>query len=304
MAVTFIKSGDLHVKRTDQELILKKGVIHSSELTIDLENSAETFLNMLEELISGNEVTVERNHIYYQDFVTLYNYGFITCSLNKTKNILFLVENNISTEQLNNAFTSITAEKRNAYISDEDIKNIQSSTEFVKEKELLNKFINCFKSYDYIYYLASLNSLYKIRAINKLMLMVQKPFFLGLADNENIFITGINPKITGCFECFEKKILAKLDFREIHVPNEQGSISHSELFLMASILQKNIEQTEVNGMSQLMGNVLYFYLPNFEYSFDFNRRTILCNTCAGLNQIHFEEQNVRSINILKEFEHI
>ncbi|WAA12659.1 hypothetical protein [Fervidibacillus halotolerans] len=304
MAVTFVKSGDLLVNRTDQELILKKGVIHSSEITIDLENSAETFLNMLEELISGNEITVERNHIYYQDFMTLYNYGFITSALNKTKNILFLVENHISTEKLNNAFTSFNAEKRNEYISDEDIKSIQSSTDFIKETEILNKYRNAFKDYDYIYYLASLTSLYKIRAINKLMLMIQKPFFLGLADNENIFITGIDPKITGCFECFEKKILAKFDFRELHVPNEHGSISHSELFLMASILHKNIEQTEVNGISMLMGNVLYFYFPNFEYSFDFNRRTILCNTCAGLNQIHFEEQNIRSINILKEFEQI
>lgn len=304
MAITFVKSGDLFVRRTDQELILKKGLIHSSEITIDLETSAKTFLNMLEELILGNEVTVERNNIYYQDFMTLYNYGFITCSLNKTNNILFLVENTVSTEQLNNALTGIIAEKRNEYISDADIKMIQSSTDFIKETEISNKYKNTFKHYDYIYYLASLNSLYKIRAINKLMLMIQKPFFLGLADNENIFITGINPKITGCFECFEKKILAKLEFRELHVTNQHGSISNSELLMIASILQKNIEQTEVNGISMLMGNVLYFYLPNFEYSFDFNRRTILCNTCAGLNEIHFEEQNVRSINILKEFEHI
>ena len=50
----------------------------------------------------------------------------------------------------------------------------------------------------------------------------------------------------------------------------------------------------------LTGAVLYYYFPNFEYSFDFNRRTILCNTCAGIHQVDFDEQNVASVNITKE----
>jgi len=304
MTVTFVKAGDLRVRRTDKELILKKGVIHASEITIDLENSAKTFLDMLEDLISGNEVSVERNNIYYQDFMTLYNYGFIACSLKKTGNLLLLAEEEVPIGPLNHILTGIRVEKRKEYISDGEIQSIQSGTDFIKEGELANKFKRLFNPYNQIYYLAPLNSLYKIRAFNKLMLMIQKPFFLGLADNENIFITGIHPKITGCFECFEKKIMAKLEFREIREAGGQGSVSPSELLMIAGILQKNMEQTEVNGISMLMGNVLYFYLPNFEYSFDFNRRTILCNTCAGLNEIHFEEQNVRSLNMLKEFEYI
>lgn len=303
--ITYQKTKGVVCFRNENEIILRKGIIHKNELVIDRQKSLDTFIVLLDELLENNEVSIEKNHIHYQDFQTLYNYGFIRNKIQKGKTLI-LIENSIPLDMIQQCIPEAVTKVRSDIISDQEMDYLSAEKDFLKHQDLMEKFKIQFSDYTSVYYISPMSSVYNIQTFNRLMYLLDHSFFMALFDNENFFLFGVEPKLTGCYECLEKKLLAKLN---IHISGSEyeskieTDISCAELLTGLGLIRKNIEQTETNEFSMLMGSVLYFYFPNFEYSFDFNRRTILCNTCAGINEADFTEQNTKSVNIIKEFIH-
>ncbi|WP_029270585.1 hypothetical protein [Virgibacillus alimentarius] len=298
--ITYKKTNGLNIIKNETEITLRKGALHQTELVIDKESSSPKFIALLEAILDGQEVTIEPNHVHQNDFKTLYSYGLIR---NKIKQgfTLLMVEDQQMFDAVKNFVPDSDVVKRSEIISDADIDLISSENNYLKTDAYLERIQEVFTSYSSIYYIATLNERHNVQTINKLMVQLDQSFFMALFDNENFLLLGVEPKLTGCYECLEKKILSRIQFQaETQDMHDDFEVTPAELLVGLGLIRKNIEQTEVNGMSMLTGAVLYYYFPNFEYSFDFNRRTILCNTCAGINKVDFNEQNAASVNITKE----
>ncbi|WP_217587147.1 hypothetical protein [Lentibacillus saliphilus] len=299
-AVTYQKTVGLNAIINETDIILRKGAIHQTELVIDKKSSSSQFIDLLEKIIDGQEVTIASNHVHQHDFRTLYNYGFIRNQI-KTGDTLLLVENEGALDTVQTLMSNCTVQKRSEWITDADLDAISADKDYFATSELFTQLSEALTAFSTVYYVSSLNQRHHVQTMNKLMVKLDLSFFMALFDNENFLLFGVEPKVTGCYECLEKKVLSRIK-APVHMEKtaDDFEVTEAELLLGLGLIKKNIEQTEVNEMSMLTGNVLYFYFPNFEYAFDFNRRTILCNTCAGLNQTDFNEQNAASINITKE----
>ncbi|MHC8515633.1 hypothetical protein [Sporosarcina sp. ITBMC105] len=298
--ITYKKTKGVQLTKNGTEIILRKGALHQTELVIDKESSSPTFIKLLEAILDGEEVTIESNHIHQNDFKTLYNYGIIRNKI-QSGATLVMVEDQQVFDMVKNSVPGSNVFKRSEIISDADMDLLSAGTNFLKVDASMETAREVFSSYSSVYYIATLNERRNVQTVNKLMVALDQSFFMALFDNENFLLFGVEPKLTGCYECLEKKILSRLHYQaETQFVYDDFEVTSAELLVGLGLIMKNIEQTEVNGMSMLTGAVLYYYFPNFEYSFDFNRRTILCNTCAGIHQVDFDEQNVASVNITKE----
>ena len=144
-----------------------------------------------------------------------------------------------------------------------------------------------------------------LRAFNRVLFEIDKSSTFAFYDNENIYVTNIQPKTTGCYECLEKHISTKFPntidyYSSISRKNESGKLSEAEIMILLGIIFKDIDNVNRYGNTSLEGQVIHFYLPNFEYSYNTNRRHVACKCCAGLNKVMFEEQNIKAINLIKE----
>jgi len=89
-------------------------------------------------------------------------------------------------------------------------------------------------------------------------------------------------------------------FSETILMDVNIDISNAELLFALSIIKKEIENINLYGYSSLTGQLIHFNMNNYEYSFNTNRIQSACPSCATVNNILFEEQNIRSLNVLKE----
>ncbi|WP_191962749.1 bacteriocin biosynthesis cyclodehydratase, partial [Staphylococcus aureus] len=142
-----------------------------------------------------------------------------------------------------------------------------------------------------------------IKAFNFLTNLLDITYTLVFYDNENVFFTNIQHGETGCYECLERQLVSKFPgkIENYLVPDEQNQgIYNLKLYsYILSIMINEINNIEIYGDSTLIGNVLHFYLPTYEYNFNFNKRQSTCSTCSTINNVLFKEQNIKSANILK-----
>ncbi len=179
-----------------------------------------------------------------------------------------------------------------------------------KKTDEIARFAESFKQkyaeYDHIYYVSIFENIMRNRAFNRLMREAEMEFTMGIIDSDNIYLTGIKPGYTGCYECLEKHIISKFKgtfadyIQKIAMNNAHMVSSEADLHMLMGLIMKDMDNVLRYSASTLLGNVLHFYTPNFEYSFNANRRSCGCTACAKLNQVRFDEQNMRSVNILKE----
>lgn len=269
-------------------ITLSTGNIHVTEITIMLEKSSK-----VSNLLKNRKIELLESDESYDDIKQLFNYGFLDFEISVDKKAM-LVTNKISN-------TQIELLKINNYdiLFIEDILSEKELQNVVENKLNFEKIQKTFSKYDFISLINPTNNIHISRIFNKIFVYLDRPYNLLLIDNCNIFISNVVPGVSGCYGCFEKKILSKKQNQGIKYTENIGYDKNA--FLVALGLNNtNLSSLSLYGISSLTGNFLHFYLPLFEYDFDFNRRTILCTDCRKYNELQFEEQNIRSINLLKE----
>jgi thiazole/oxazole-forming peptide maturase SagC family component len=280
-----LKDGVIVNKHEDKIITLCIGNINKSEITFEIENKNSKIYELLEyKTIEASEEEAE-----YSDILQLYSFGFLDFinddkifsiitdrdDKNNSYDKLLLLDDLLSPEDKRTLFENFNPEK---------IQNIVEN--FNKKIDGIPTFI-----------LKNTNTLI-LKVINRLCIEANKSFIIGFADNSNVFVLSIDPKVTGCLECVLTRINAKFSG---NISNDgQYESSYRELLLLDGFIENVLEQHLIYGFSQLYGNVLHFNMNTFEYNFNKNERTILCQCCSDRNKIIFDEQNMRSINIIKE----
>ncbi|GHU35516.1 hypothetical protein FACS1894193_08630 [Bacilli bacterium] len=300
MKIYMIKKGT-QVIENDKEIILRRGVIHKNELVINKDGSSEDFMTAFKELQEQEVFAMSAKHSAAEDFATLSKFGYFTMTKSERHKPLIIVDDTWYNDL--KAYMGMATEvwRFSSFLSDKEVEILTQDKNILAISEVLENKKNTIENFDHIYLIANMASISSLRAFNRLMQLTEKINTMAFVDNENVYMTGIEHGETGCYECLEQQILTHFDgFVEDYLENASNEVSGSELLFVSSLLRKEIDNLTVYGQSSLLGNMIHFSFNNYEYSFETNRIQSCCTTCATFNHILFEEQNMRSINILKE----
>lgn len=302
-SVEFIRPNDLSIIESENNIVLRKGFLHINEIIIDKDGSSNSFINLMKEFMKNNKVIISENDLSYDDFMQLTKFGLVDIAMNK--NYLLIINDKYRDliTQLCPKFIEIKT--TSDFFDEEDIKVLSENKNALILDTMNNKYRSILRGYDHIYYLEQFCNLVRNRAVNRLLNSLEVEYTMGIFDNENIYLTGIKPNYTGCYECLEKHIISKFDgtvkeYNDKYDKSVDAVSNRSDITLLMGMVLKDMNNINKYGASSLTGNVVQFYTSNFEYSFNVNRKSTSCSVCAKINNVKFEEQNIRSINAIKE----
>lgn len=81
--VKFIKPKDLLVIENENEYILRKGFLHSNEVTINKEKSSKEFNSSFSIFVQENSIILNKNDKVYEDFHQLVQFRLIDLKSNE-----------------------------------------------------------------------------------------------------------------------------------------------------------------------------------------------------------------------------
>ncbi|MBR4399911.1 MAG: hypothetical protein IKT06_03165 [Aeriscardovia sp.] len=296
MPVTFVKPRDLMVFQSGNEIVLRKGFVHINEVVIDKAGSSKLFLKDFSKLVALRQLEVSESDESYRDFLQLLKLNLIGIKSNSAPLIVTQIDlpewfkDKYPVLQLGELLTTEEERLIREDKSPQAIKTIQEKTQKALEGHRRVYFIDEFKHFT------------SLRAINKLLFDLDKEFAVGFLDNENIYLTGIRPKYTGCYMCLEQHILSKFAGRiEDYYDEEMKETDYESLAFLLALIDQDAGNVSKFAMSELTGNVIHMYTPTFEYSFGLNMKSSSCPVCCKINNLKFKEQNIRASVILKSY---
>ncbi|HCW3604057.1 TPA: bacteriocin biosynthesis cyclodehydratase [Staphylococcus aureus] len=299
---TFIKPKDLFVEENNSEYILKKGYLHQHSIAIDKEESSKNFIVKFKTLIAENQIELNENDDVIDDFYKLTQLNLIHKKIDTFNKICIITDKTAKAffkdhlDQVDEIYEFNEVLERHEIEILNNQKSNLSINEVVKKQQSKLANMNVFVILSYA------NQPF-IKAFNFLTNLLDITYTLAFYDNENVFFTNIQHGETGCYECLERQLVSKFPgkIENYLVPDEQNQgIYNLKLYsYILSIMINEINNIEIYGDSTLIGNVLHFYLPTYEYNFNFNKRQSTCSTCSTINNVLFKEQNIKSANILK-----
>ncbi len=301
--VEFIRPNDLVIIESENEFVIRKGFLHINEIVIDKSGSSRTFVKLMEKFMEKNRIEINENDPTYDDFMQLTKFGLIDIGVNKE--FLLIINKNYKDIAEKLCPESVNIKVIDELIDKDDVVTLTENKNALKLNELYSKYKYSFKEFNHVYYVDQFYNLVRIRAFNRLMNKLEIENTIGILDNENIYLTGIKPNYTGCYECLEKHIISKFPgTMNNYLNNYKNSYDvvsdNADISILMGMILKDMNNINKYGNSSLTGNVIHFYTPNFEYSYNVNRKSTSCSVCAKINNVKFEEQNIRSINAIKE----
>ena len=296
MPTTFVKPKDLIVFQSENEIILRKGFVHINEVAIDKAGSSKLFLKNFSELITSQQLVISESDESYLDFLQLLKLNLIGIK----SSLKPLIITHIGLPSWFKDKYQILPLEKLLTAQEEKIVREDKSPRFLKI--LQGKTEKLLESYGRIYVIDEFRHFTSLRAINELLFDLDKEFVVGFLDNENIYLTGVRPKSTGCYMCLEQHILSKFSgYAEDYYDEAIGTADHASLAFLLALVDQDVSNVSKFSMSELTGNVIHMYTPNFEYSFGLNMKSSSCPVCCKINNLKFEEQNIRASAILKSY---
>ena len=284
------------------EITLSVGVLENNIITIPKhgEDISEEFLDIFSRLIANKEVQIERHNKNFKELMNIYNLGFLQVrELFIEDRVLVIDLDSIGVNNIENS-ERIVYKSLYDILEKRDLEIIINKTDALKYKEVVKKAKEKLTEYSNVIILGGLHHLNKLLAINHILTESLKKGIFFTYDTFTCFVVGVDSTMgTGCFQCFisnllNHKQLSNSKYCSVHleIPIDMN------LFLL-SILNSELYNMINNKESIVYGNVISYIPKLYQYTFDFNRRTVLCSNCIERFYDSFEEQNVAAINLIK-----
>ncbi len=147
-----------------------------------------------------------------------------------------------------------------------------------------------------------------LRNLNRVLVQTSQVLSLGLLDGPFTTIFTIKPPETGCFECFEQRLLARMmemptyqQFVEQtrNLPRLDNKIHASPLMhsLASQALFEGLLATRI-GKAKLAGRILNTYIPLMETQVQPLLRVPFCPACGFVAEARMEEMYTSSKKIV------
>jgi thiazole/oxazole-forming peptide maturase SagC family component len=147
-----------------------------------------------------------------------------------------------------------------------------------------------------------------LRNINRALVQTSQALSLGLLDGPFTTIFTIKPPETGCFECFEQRLLARMEetppyqrfvAQTRNLPRFESKIRASPLMhsLAAQAIFEGLMVSKI-GKAKLAGRVLNTYVPLMEIQVQPLLRVPFCPACGFVAEARMEEMYSSSKKIV------
>lgn len=147
-----------------------------------------------------------------------------------------------------------------------------------------------------------------LRNLNRALVQTSQVLCLGMLDGPFTTVATLKPPETGCFECFEQRLLARMEemtpYREFvaqtaGLPTSDTKVRASPLMhpLAAQVLMEGLMVHHV-GKAKLAGRVLNTYVPLLEMQVQPLLRVPFCPACGFIAQGRMDEMYSSSKKIM------
>ena len=283
------------VLENDVDLVLRAGIIHRHDITIDKQQSDAALVDTLHRLACGEDVSPSDDVV--DDLEQLVTMGFVQ-----------------DVQPVRDGLSHVLVEA--AFLSDvEGMGDRVTTLEEMLPVELVDAILLGRRSFGLedlpvawepgtrLAVISSFTQLNRLRALNRLLRAARIGFTAALVDVDNVYLAGIRPTSSGCLECLETKVMTHFpgmadEYLSSASPLSARAVEH-EIALAVAMMRSEIESARRFGAPAVDGIALHIHLSTWEFSRSLNLRTALCPACAGLNNAQFEERNLRIVNLLE-----
>ncbi len=189
--------------------------------------------------------------------------------------------------------------------------NLTDTTDAIETIEKQKELLKLFDNISCIVVSIEKPRLNLLRNINRLLLDKSIPIIISILDGPFLNITTIKGKETGCYECFENRVIARNESLSVYnkfvkqtmnlkmnnkktyiTPILQSftSLALYEAFLFATI-----------GKCKLAGRVINIYIPSIEIQIQDLLRVPFCPACGHISKAKYNEMYTSSKEIIEKF---
>lgn len=149
-----------------------------------------------------------------------------------------------------------------------------------------------------------------LRNLNRLLIRAEMPLIIGLIDGPFITVLSTLATKTGCFECYEQRMMARLEdtlaYREF-VKNTKGSSSQAVgswfspplHMLTAFVLSEGFLYSTLSTL-RIGGRIVSVYLPLLEIQVQDLLRVPYCPGCGFISKSKMNEMYTSSRRLINE----
>lgn len=147
-----------------------------------------------------------------------------------------------------------------------------------------------------------------LRNLNRLLIPQAKPLSLSFMDGPFMSLLTIKPPETGCFECFENRLLARMEDMSVYrnfVSRMQHQIKSDEKIYASPLLQTLTSTAIFEGLmisavnkAKLAGRLLSIYIPTLEIQVQDLLRVPFCPACGFVSEAQMDEMYTSSKRIV------
>lgn len=283
------------VLENDVDLVLRAGVIHRHDITIDKQQSNAALIDALHRLAAGEDVSPSDDDVV-DDLEQLVTMGFVQDVRPAQDGPSHVLVEEAFLPEVGGVGDRVTTLEE--MLSAELVDAILLGRRSVRPEDLPVTW----EPGTRWAVVSSFTQLNRLRALNRLLRAARTGFTAALVDVGNVYLTGIRPTSSGCLECLETKVMTHFpgmadEYLSSASPLTARALEH-EIAIAVAMMRSEIESTQRFGAPAVDGIVLHIHLPTWEFSRSLNLRTALCPACAGLNNAQFEERNLRIVNLL------
>ena len=284
-----------------------------------LNDKDSNFLNELISSLIGNrflEYDDKKNNMLniVYEFIGEYFYDIPDESKVQKNKIMFITDNDRLKE-----YAKLTSEDLYMNVimmNADDIKklekaNLTDTTDAIENMEKHKELIKLFDDISCVVVSAEKPRLNLLRNINRLLLEKSIPIVISILDGPFLNITTIKGKETGCYECFENRVVARNESLSVYnkfVKQTMNFKSNGKRTYITPILQTFTSLALYEaflfatiGKCKLAGRVINVYIPLLEIQIQDLLRVPFCPACGNVSKAKYNEMYTSSKEIIENF---
>jgi thiazole/oxazole-forming peptide maturase SagC family component len=187
--------------------------------------------------------------------------------------------------------------------------DLTTRTDAVGHVEAVARYEKLFLPYSCVLGCVAAPNLSMLRNLNRLLIRAQKPLVLGLIDGPFACLLSTLATQTGCFECFEQRLLARLEdmavyHRFVESTAAQKSPSAAGFAPLLHMLTSGVVSEgylySALGILRLAGRVVNTYMPLLEIQVQDLLRVPYCPACGFIAQAQMTDMYTSSKRLVTD----
>jgi thiazole/oxazole-forming peptide maturase SagC family component len=187
--------------------------------------------------------------------------------------------------------------------------DLTTRTDAVEYEKTMEKFQKYFAEFSCVAGVFLSPNVSLLRNMNRILVKQEKAFVLGLIDGPFASVFASVAKQSGCFECYEQRLLARIEDMAVYhrfVEATSGQLRHHETaapfapitnLLTSGVLMEATLLASM-GLSRLAGRVLSVYMPLMEIQVQDLLRVPYCPACGHVSQNQMSEMYLNAQTIM------